>query len=161
MGCDIHVYRERKVDGIWETDTTVEYDTTSYDGEAYGDFASGMGWVGRSYWLFAALSGVRAYDNPPIKPPAEDRGWPKDAATTNDDCKIQWDSDAHSHGWLTLAELRKLQTEYENLIVLDGSNPEKWDAVSTLIKGLADSLVKDFFDGTDEEDCRIVFFYDN
>lgn len=163
MGCDIHVYRERLTCNGWETDTTVEYHDSAVTEDEYGDFESGMGYIGRNYWLFAALSGVRAYEAPLVKPPAEDRGWPPDASTINEACKEQWEGDGHSHGWLTLGELRKLQTEYENLMVTDGGNPEKWDAVSESIKELADKLVKDFFVGDDnnEEECRIVFFYDS
>lgn len=162
MGCDIHIYRERYVNGGWETDTTVEIEDEGGSNE-YKSFESGCGYYSRSYWLFAALSNVRSYgDNLPVPPPAKGRGFPNDVTKIHDDCKESWDSDGHSHGWLTLAELKRLKEQYENAMVTHGDNPDKWGTIAEYIGDCIKQVSQGgYFDGLPDEDCRIVFFYDN
>lgn len=164
MGCDIHMYRERFKDGFWETDTVVEVEAEpTEDSDGYKSFESGMGYIGRDYWVFGALSNVRAYNEDwPVKPPAEDRDFPTDACAVHVECSEQWDCDAHSHGYLTMTELKSLQEQYENAMVLDGSNPEKWLRISQSLTCLIEKAEQgDYFKGLLDDNCRILFFYDN
>lgn len=157
MGCDIHVYRERKVDGVWETDT-VGHD----EGDDYISYESGAGYCGRSYGLFALLSNVRSHGDLPIKPPAEDRGFPDDATEINQACSAQMDSDGHSHGWLNLAELQKLHEDYEQAAVLYEPGKYNFTYFAQCLEDFINQVSKgDYFQDVLPEDGRILFFYDN
>ena len=112
------MYRERRINGVWETDTLKEGNDPS--APTYFDFESGMRTGGRNYFLFALLSGVRQYGPMALKPPAEDRGWPEDAHEIHTACNEQWDSDAHSHGYLDMAELGGHIHKFELARVLYG-----------------------------------------
>lgn len=151
------MYRERKINGEWETDTLVENDN-----DEYSSYESGLGYVSRSYLLFALLSNVRALGNLPITPPAENRAWPDDVCKTHTDCNTQWDADAHSHGWLNLEELHKLHEEYKQAVVL--YEPGKYDFTyaAGCLEEFIDQIHKgDYFQDVHPEDGRILFFYDN
>lgn len=157
MGCDIHLYRERKIDGVWESDTIEEED---------GECMNYQGFRlkgGRSYALFAVLSGVRMYFELPVKPPAEDRGYPDDATGVNQRCLEYWEGDAHSAGHLTLGELTKLKDDWEQAIVLvEGDN--RVDPTYSLAE--LENLLEcvhggDYFRDTPPDEGRILFFYDN
>lgn len=159
MGCDIHIYRERRINGNWETDTDVEISNIEED---YKSYESGCGWFNRNYHVFAAFSNVRSYDNLPVSPPAENRDFPDDVTDINAACKAQWDSDGHSHGWLSLGELKYLQEQYENAMVTHSDNSDKWGNIAEYIGQYIKQITKEgYFDGLPDEDCRIVFFYDN
>lgn len=88
MGCDIHLYREKKVNGKWIT-----ADNCANDDGAY---------KGRNYDLFGLLSkGVRReYEYSFIA-----RGLPLDSCKEVSECSEQWGCDGHSHSYLTLTEL--------------------------------------------------------
>lgn len=102
MGCDIHLYVEKRVDGKWATAdkwTHSEYDTENPDSRtvSYED----SWYTGRNYELFSVLAGVRnRYDIIPISEP---RGIPDDVSPElkqgYNDCYEQ------SGSWLTLAEI--------------------------------------------------------
>ena len=85
MGCDIHAYAERK------TISGYEYmpEITPFD------------W--RSYSLFGFLAGVRNYSAVPVI--AEPRGFPDDVSADVREKYEQWDMDAHTPSWLSMAEL--------------------------------------------------------
>lgn len=110
------------------------------------------------------MSGVRSYgDNHVVPPPAEDRGYPDDACPVNVRCSEQWDSDGHSHGYLTLAEVHDLKARWEEAIVLyeqNGRNDPSYmvEQIELLIKSMN---VGDYFQGIAPDDGRILFFYDN
>jgi hypothetical protein len=89
MGCDIHMYFERKLDnGSW---TNIPSD------EEYGGY-----YVCRNYILFGYLAGVRNYN---VKPIADQRGIPKDVSKTIYEIYFDFGSDAHSASYLTIEEL--------------------------------------------------------
>lgn len=159
MGCDIHIFRERKVNGDWETDTKkVQY---NYNDDSAVDYNSGVVHVGRNYLLFSILSGVRAYVDLPIAPPAENRGIPEDISDINLDCCNYWGEDAHSHGWLNMAELDKLIKDYEQAPVLYENTPYAEDALHNLVYLKRRVTEADYFKNLPPEDCRIIIFYDN
>lgn len=106
MGCDIHAYKEKFVDGEWKTADVWE----SYD---YGDDDKGMrvpydkqAYQGRNYELFGILSkGVRSENEISFDP----RGMPLDACEEVEMSNARWDSDGHSHSYLYLHELIQLR----------------------------------------------------
>jgi hypothetical protein len=116
MGCDIHAIVERR-------------DTRS-DGTHRRWLNSGEPDIGRDYEVFAALAGVRNYDE--VEPVSEPKGMPGWGGWVEhgDDGWGQWDysnapdtpyqdyferwrHDAHSASWLSLAELKAYDTEQE------------------------------------------------
>jgi hypothetical protein len=99
MGCDIHIYREKLINGVWVSadEWADEYDegvmTVPYEKSAYS---------GRNYELFGFLAeGVRR----DIPGAFEQRGTPDDASPEVAELVDRWNGDGHSHSWLGLAEL--------------------------------------------------------
>ncbi len=102
MGCDIHIYVERRWNDRW---VCIAQDPEKARG--------------RDYTLFAKLAGVRG-DGP------DPRGLPADIAETTAYWAAKWKLDAHSHSWLPMGEamavwqeakkewgaLDKMQTDY-------------------------------------------------
>lgn len=160
MGCDIHLYIERKLDdGTWEC---VQDDTVFSD---------------RDYNVFAFLADVRNYGKiPPISGP---RGLPVDASQDVFDLHIGWGTDAHSESHLyaeellnfdysqTIEYLRRTISEtrvdtltgrpYESIreIECDPGKGEKMTYTQFLDKNYFDDLYHL------EEGERIVFWFDN
>lgn len=111
MGCDIHFYVERKVDGKWvtaDTWTPDEYDAgrmcVPYKTRLYRD---------RNYDLFAMLANVRngygfagCDTGDGFKPLSEPKGLPADVSPEVKAESDHWGVDGHSHSWLTLTELK-------------------------------------------------------
>lgn len=117
MGCDIHLYVERRVNGRWEsadTWTPNEYYTPGEDdGERpitvkYED----RFYTSRNYDLFAMLANVRnGHGFAGIKtgdgfiPITAPRGLPEDVCNEVRAESDAWGDNGHSHSWLTVAEL--------------------------------------------------------
>ena len=105
MGCDIHLYVEKKVDGKWQFQGKLtENDCISFEGPSFYD--------GRNYNLFAILADVRncrgfagIKTGKGFNPISDPRGFPEDASA---ECKAlveSWDCDGHSHSYHTLRQL--------------------------------------------------------
>ena len=174
MGCDIHIYRERKVNGSWETSTTETVEHYG-DGDEYTSIYNGIDsfeegatrYVGRNYVLFSFLSGVRSYGETWFMDPiAEDRGFPEDICDVNkhllDNC------DLHSHGYVTLAELLELIQETKTELTKSSIGASTLDglSISRLLDGLNNLLETvnwdNYFEHLDpESECRILICYDN
>jgi len=92
MGCDIHFFKEVKINGKWH-----------FYGEADID---------RNYELFAFLAGVRNYDN--VTPIAKDRGLPNDISDVTKLFVNQWKGDGHSYSYLEACEMEELEKYFEN-----------------------------------------------
>jgi hypothetical protein len=92
MGCDIHPYAEVRTAIGWEVADGVH----PFDSRHYG--------------IFGFLADVRNYSRSPVL--AHPRGLPDDV-TALVAARADW-SDAHSHSWLSLAEL--LAYDYEQVI---------------------------------------------
>lgn len=111
MGCDIHIYREKLIDGQWVTADTWRPcnwdDTALIHDEIGGD---------RNYALFYCLAGVRQNgDGHPFR--FAPRGMPITAsAEVLGECET-WDRDGHSHSFLYLHELEELLSVLENNMV--------------------------------------------
>lgn len=115
MGCDIHLYVERKVDDKWVTADKWTPDPYADEGEEsrlivdYHDCF----YSERNYDLFAMLADVRnnigfggCVPGAGFNPIVEPKGLPDDVSP-----EVKRESDElglgfHSHSWLTLAELR-------------------------------------------------------
>lgn len=153
MGCDIHLYVERKVDGKW---VAVKEPVSRYEDDSYQwDFS-------RSYRSFALLADVR--NGGDVTPLSAPRGIPADVSDEVLTEYVEGDLDAatiaryraygshdtrlglscpdwHSASTFTLAEL--------GAVALGDTHP-----VAVLREGLK-AL------GTTPDDVRIVFWFDN
>lgn len=107
MGCDIHLYVERREAGFWRSaDTWIEEDgrTDVPYGKSFYD--------GRNYDLFAILADVRngrgfagVKTGRGFVPIASPRGLPEDASPEVAALSASWDVDGHSHSFHTLRDL--------------------------------------------------------
>lgn len=106
MGCDIHCYKEKQINGVWETaDEWVAYD--------YGDDDKGVEvpyekrYTGRNYKLFGLLSkGVRSEHPFSFEP----RGLPFNLCAEIASKSGRMGVDGHSHSYLYLHELKDMQS---------------------------------------------------
>lgn len=124
MGCDIHVYTERKNrDGKWECADFFEVNEY-YDKDDNDEWEQPMNHVdfykGRDYELFGALAGVRS-DIEHIEP----KGIPDDCSKECKEDFIRWDSDAHTPSWMTITELKDHQKKLGNTVKRSGMISEK------------------------------------
>lgn len=94
MGCDIHIWIEKRVNGAWIPAETYseEGDDPHYQSDIY---------QGRNYRLFSVLADVRNYDG--VKPIAAPRGIPEDASPIVAELVRGYGD--HSYSWFTLREL--------------------------------------------------------
>jgi hypothetical protein len=106
MGCDIHLYVEKRTDGKWVAQGNFERDEDGYaqGGDRYYD--------GRNYDLFAILANVRngrgfagVKTGDGFNPIAEPKGIPDDASAEIKEIAESWDCDGHSHSHFTIREL--------------------------------------------------------
>ena len=98
MGCDVHMFIEHREnpDQPWKSDPG--HSTFIEDGDVYVHAVSA---TNRNYELFGILASVRS--NGCIYP---QRGLPDDVSPLVKQESDRWDSDAHSHSWLTLQEFK-------------------------------------------------------
>lgn len=118
MGCDIHTYREKHVNGQWVT--ADEWEEEDYgDGEKSRDVPYEKRFTDRNYNLFGLLAkGTRGYEFPASM---EARGLPFDASSDVKQAAEQWDGDGHSHSYLYLHELKALHDwTRQNTIQISG-----------------------------------------
>lgn len=105
MGCDIHTYRERLVDGAWQSaDKWTPYDYGDDDKGVSVEYGS-RAYTGRNYDLFGLIAkGVRRNFSNAL----ETRGIPFDACQEYRAEVERWGCDGHSHSYLYLHELQSL-----------------------------------------------------
>ena len=110
MGCDIHLYTERKItiDNKEKWFCCDHFKFNPYydkdnpdDGEQEYEFISI--YDERNYEAFSVLADVRNYYN--IKPLDEPRGLPEDVSDIVRKESHRWGTDGHSHSWFTAREL--------------------------------------------------------
>jgi len=108
MGCDIHFYVEKLIDGVWQSADTVNTDDDGRPDVSYRDQL----YSGRSYNLFAILADVRngrgfagCKTGAGFNPISSPRGVPHDASDVYARIAKDSGSDGHSHSWLGLREL--------------------------------------------------------
>lgn len=134
MGCDIHVYREKLVDGQW-----VSLDNWVKE---YDDEPASVPWrerySGRNYNLFGLLcDGVRSSHSFSLK----EKGFPSDASPQVVSANAVWGCDGHSHSYLTLGELKAKENSLEHLsVTVSGMKSKKsLDALMASIDGEQDT----------------------
>lgn len=131
MGCDIHLYVEKKIDGKWQIQGKLE----DADDEGYREFSGPSFYDGRSYNLFAILADVRngrgfagVKTGEGFNPISEPRGVPDNASEEYRYMVEQWDCDGHSHSYHTLRQL--LEYDWTQTSKLEGwlsmAEFEKW-----------------------------------
>jgi hypothetical protein len=153
MGCDIHLYGEkRNQDGTWEHTS---------DGD---DLDAPMNY--RSYGIFGFLAGVRNYSA--VTPISRQRGLPDDTSAFVRSAFTSWRFDAHSPSWMSMDELMSFDYEGE---VEDRRCTRNGDGGSTCEPGngkkmtyrefLGDGFFKDLERLRDGGADRVVFWFDN
>lgn len=154
MGCDIHIVLERKYNNKWIGIT--DYSTNPYHLIRENDKFKFKWYCNlvtmRNYRRFAALAGVRG--NGP-----EPKGIPVDISDLSLMIVNYWESDGHSHSFMSLKEASKILID--TLEIKDN----EWDEDSLkmikecsmmVIFGIDDDNLDDNLD-----DYRIVFWFDN
>jgi len=191
MGCDIHLYKEKKVNGEWITADDGWCD--EYD-DGFVDVPWKRRFTNRDYELFGFLaSGVRYESDYSFSP----RRLPFNVCPEVRAISESYGADGHSHSYLYLSELKDawtfLQTktvtvsgmkdhvELNNLNASIKSDDEtdwgllypycKWSSISTYLEFSIEvpasfklaglKEIIQLFDNIDGDDHRIVFWFDN
>jgi len=153
MGCDIHTYAERKVGDRYELISNL----TPFD------------W--RSYGMYGFLADVRNYSDVP--PLAEQRGLPDDAAAATKEAASNMAGDAHSHTWLSVADLtafdyclpledRRVTVQLaENMWSGAGTAGPGGGEMTTYREFLGDEFFADLAKLKEAGADRVVFWFDN
>lgn len=123
MGCDIHIYAEKRVDGKWVT--ADKWEPSEYDdGSMCVPFDEQL-CPGRNYQLFAILADVRngygfgGVDTGDALVPIDAlRGLPDDVSTEVKTESDGWGGDGHSHSFFTVQEL--LEYDWTQIATLRG-----------------------------------------
>lgn len=159
MGCDIHIWAERKTDDGYDAIKDVPF----------AEGAAPFDW--RAYGMFGFLADVRNYSG--IPPVAEPRGFPIDASLDVADDYNAWSGDAHSASWLSVSELASFDYDMpiEDRRVSVQLAEDLWSGAGTAEPGggtpttwrnfLGDQFIADL---SKLQECgadRVVFWFDN
>jgi hypothetical protein len=176
MGCDIHVYIEKRIgkDSVWTADEghhlEVEFEG-SPDERVWVHECSA---AGRDYELFGLLAGVRSYGDECLYQPRE---LPADLSEKVRLAAENWGMDGHSHTYLTLSEFTECVEKSGYKLGANKSSEAfyEWDgrkfsdlpeSYTTIInycnKWINDYKVDNILLNTQHEpEVRIVFWFDN
>lgn len=132
MGCDIHLYKEKHVNGEWVTADV--WESSDYgDDENSIDVPWEKRFTGRNYNLFGLLSkGVRREFPFSFKP----RGLPFNACQEIANNAEAWGCDGHSHSYLYLHELKDMR-EFLKTATLKISGMKDRDELAALRASIA------------------------
>lgn len=118
MGCDIHIFVEKKSGKYWQKVGAVFPYKYGEEGEKTDE-----PFDDRNYTLFAFLADVRngygfagSDTGDAIKPIDMPRGVPKDASDEYLKEVEGWNGDGHSHSWFTLGELKAANWDMDVII---------------------------------------------
>lgn len=189
MGCDIHLYKEKKVGSKW---VTADEGWRDEYNEGWIDVPWEKRFTDRDYVLFGLLAGVRRDSGFNQKP----KGIPFNVCSEIKAINDSLGSDGHSHSFFYLTELKELWDELKTKKVTISGMKDK-DEIQKLKESLAsdnpdynllypycqsaninnyedfeveipasvqlDGLKKiiDLFDDSDADLQRIVFWFDN
>lgn len=191
MGCDIHLYKEKKVNNKWISADEGWKD--KYD-EGYQDVDWNNRFTDRDYNLFGFLSeGVRRNHKISFKA----RGIPFNVCDEVKALVDRWDCDGHSHSYLYLSELKDAWESLSDKTItisgmkdnegikllnesIESNQKTNWDLLYPYCQMTNSPGHSDFevevpathslssiqtiigsFDGIDGDDHRIVFWFDN
>ena len=144
MGCDIHLFREKKVNDSWECLEPFETTKDQHEGgKVYIEIDNPH--LGRNYALFGFLANVRREIPEGFNP----RGLPADVSALVNGDSESWDSDGHSHSWLSLSEIKNKLTEF--LIAPTEFSPYYVPDLQHIVSLFPDETAE----------YRIVFWFDN
>jgi len=156
MGCDIHLYPEIKINGVWLSADIWEKHKNAEEGEeSYIRPMRFQPATNRNYRFFGFLANVRNADPtagvPVISQP---RGFPNYCSSEVLAEAKSWECDAHSHSYHTK---RQLEEAWGLLSSSDreGMNSSYHEVMSYLWHTQLD------FDNFDKDEIRIVFWFDN
>lgn len=148
MGCDIHAWVERKIDGDWHA---------IHDLKGAGSYDE-WGWGGqRDYDFFAHLAGVRSY----VDRYGDDSAYPKPKGLPKDVSKVvkwisdRWDCDGHSHSWDTVKDFVEKKVA---LAKIRGDHNDSEHSASWYEWKL---LGYEILEDENRDDYRVVYFFDN
>lgn len=154
MGCDIHVYIEKKVENSnnWEMINLYYVDSYTKDIELVSAYNE------RNYELFSILAGVRGWHEPFIDP----RGIPENASEKLVNIwKVANKDWCHTPSWYDLYELRLFITNYTM------NHPENEDHFNDCLQKFLDNIFnycefagKYIFNLTPNQ-YRVVFWFDD
>jgi hypothetical protein len=124
MGCDIHLFVERKIGSKWKTADTWEPDKYEEDKSRLRVPYGKHFYDGRNYGLFSILADVRNRDE--LNPIEQPRGLPADCCAAIKHESDSWGCDGHSHSSFTVAELMAYDWTQTAQVhgIIDG--PEYW-----------------------------------
>ena len=191
MGCDIHMYKEKRVNGEWVT--ADEWTPDRYE-EGRLEVQWEKQFTERNYDLFGALSeGVRSEHPYSFKA----RGIPFDACAEIKQESEGWGVDGHSHSYLFLHEIKAFRKFLEaQTVTIEGlkdkaglatlresiatgspdwrliypywggsNNPEderfEFQVSASFALGSSLDRIIALFDGVDGDLHRVVFWFDN
>jgi hypothetical protein len=141
MGCDIHSFAERK---------------TGFETWTHVPGVSPFGW--RDYGVFSFLANVRNYHDIPAL--SEPRGIPVDTSPSVTAAYERWREDAHSMGWLSVAEL--LAFDYDTGLSIPAGSNGDWDERPTTFRTyLGEPYFDDLRQVAESGAERVVFWFDN
>ena len=138
MGCDIHPFLEKKVDGKWQA---------VGDMDQCGSLEEYKPLEKRDYYLFSILADVR--NDSDLVSICPRKGFPDDMSPEVERKAVYWEDGAHSASWLTLYELDTHdwdQYKYQN-----------WETITQEVIPQMEALSEDGVG----EDVRIVFWFDS
>lgn len=126
MGCDIHLFKEKKINGAWVTADEWQPET-DWDGEDRLECIS-ENYGSRNYNLFGFLAkGVRRNHSKSFGI----KGMPEDASTEVKEQCERWGCDGHSHSYLSLSELHAASAivKIEKFTITGMMHAEQWELV--------------------------------
>lgn len=143
MGCDIHMFVERREGGRWVTAEHWKEDNTFCIAHPEKEI-----YEGRDYAFFYILTGRVRPGRTNAVPIHPCKGIPADACPEVQRMAEQWKGIGHSHSWLTVAEL----------LHYDWSVYQSEPFAGDYITG---TFLPDLIKFGPPDDVRIVFFFDN
>lgn len=149
MGCDIHTFREKKINGTWLSDD--EWERESYEGTEsfYVDYYKAITRE-RNYNYFGLIANVRRGYNNSFEP----KGLPNGVSDMVQKQSDHWGEDGHSHSQLDLEDVKVLITRA--MTDVDIAEDAKY-IIPSLQKLKA--YLEDLPEGVEEK--RVVFWFDN
>ncbi len=141
MGCDIHAHIEVKISGTWYYYAPAE--------------------IMRNYIVFAKMADVRNWDRS-IIPISKPKGLPSSTTNMTKFHSDNWNSDGHSHSWLSYDEMVEL------VRFVKEREEEPWDNMkwTDFDVWLFDHSLLGFKEYPNKypqglEDIRMIFWFDN
>ena len=158
MGCDIHWHSETKRNGQRECDQADSFSIDTEEDPPYKDLKDFPNQY-RDYWFFGLIQpGVRtewSWSFP------ERIKIPDDLSKEVKEIFEQLDSDGHSHGWITRAEIKAKLEELKQLRAVRLLAPEDTDRALTHHAQRLEECLQHMTSDVPDTDQRIVFCFDN